>query len=143
MANDQALINGIGYSWADISLNLLGRTVESIKRISYGHNHQKQNNGGRGNKPTERTRGNKEPNASITISKKEFVALQNALATGQTLTDIKPFEIPIAYINDDNQKFVVVLHFCEFTGVASDMSQGDMELLVELPLIIGDITYIK
>lgn len=135
------LINGSSYSWADIVFNLLGRDVEGISSITYEDTQVKSNNPGRGKFPVSRGQGPYEATASITLSKKEVQAIQNALPPGKRLQDIKRFPITVSYLNDDNQSIVHILNNAEFTNNKRETSTGDGEINVELELIISHIDW--
>ena len=135
------LINGNEYAWADIKVNFLGRTVEGIKAIDYTAAQEKQNVYAAGKEPNSRTRGKKTYEASITLLRKEVNAILNALPPGQDLTDIKPFEIIVAYENGDGIIVYDKIQATEFMEDSRSASEGDLELPVELPLLPGKIIY--
>lgn len=136
---NQVLINGTAYSWADISVVLLGRKVQGITAISYDEEMAKQNNYGQGNIPVSRSRGNKTYTGSITLSHKEVVAIENALPPGKTLADIKPFPVVVAFNNDDNQFVSYELKHVEFMKSSFSSNQGDMTIDREIPIIFSQI----
>lgn len=139
MANQRALVNGVGYSWVDISVNILGRTLEGIISISSSYSQLKENTKGRGTKAVERVRGAEECTGSLVITKKESAAIQNSLPKGKKFTDIKPFPIMIAIVNEENLPVSEAWTMCEFTGKSSTYESTTAGLVDELELIIGDI----
>src|ERR1700743_92 len=67
-----ALINGVNYSWANISLILFGNPVIGITNITYRKKQKKDNNYGFGTEPVSRGYGNSEYEASITLYQDEW-----------------------------------------------------------------------
>jgi hypothetical protein len=134
------LINGRAYGWADISLNILGREVIGSKAVSYSETQEKQNNFGSGNRPVSRGRGRIEAEASVTLHMEEVIAIQ-AIAPGRNLANIRPFDIIVSYIDDSGNAVTDKLRNCEFLGNSREVSEGDMEIEVELELIISHIDW--
>lgn len=141
MSNKKSLINGKAYSWNDISVNILGRTLEGNMSVKYASTQEKENVYGRGKKPVSRSKGKEECEASLTVSMKEYMAIKSAVGPFKKLTDIKPFPVNIVYIDEDgeNRPINVTLLKCEFTGVSIEVKTGDGSIEIELPLIIADI----
>ena len=134
------LINGRAYGWADISLNILGREVIGSKAVSYSETQEKQNNFGSGNRPVSRGRGRIEAEASVTLHMEEVIAIQ-AIAPGRNLAKKRPFDIIVSYIDDSGNAVTDKLRNCEFLGNSREVSEGDMEIEVELELIISHIDW--
>lgn len=135
----QILINGRTYSWADITVVILGRKVQGITAISWNQAQEKTNNFGQGNRATSRSRGNRTANASITLSLKEIVAIENSLPPGFDILDIKDFPVVVSYNNDQNQFVSYQLQHAEFLEFGTDNSQGDAIVEKPLPLIISQV----
>lgn len=136
----QPLINGIAYSWAQLKINILGANPAGITAISYKEKQEKQNNYGLGNQPVSRSRGKIEYEASISMYQSEVEALQAASPTGR-IQDIPPFDIVSAFIPDGGKIVAHTLHNVEFMENGRDLKQGDMDVVVVLPLIISHISY--
>jgi len=140
-----ALINGKAYSWSDIKVNILGRTVVGITAISWDKDVTKEDNYGEGNEPISRGYGNKKYEASITLEFKEVVALNEAardqIGPDADLTDISMFPITVAYNNDSNKIVNVELQNAEFKKLGVNNEQGSTSIPVEIPLIISGIKY--
>ena len=150
--NQTAIINGILYSWANISVILFGGVTRGIKGIKYSYKQDKKNIYGYGIEPIGRTYGNIEYNAELVLLRDE---VQNVLAVLksnglQKLTDIGPFNIPVIYganpaagLNPlpgaQNQD---TLLFCEFLDFNFDAKQNDSEFVMTLPLIVGGIQHV-
>jgi len=138
--NTTPLINGERHSWGDIKINLLGRTVTGVTAISYDDKQEKTNNYGAGNYPVSRGRGKYEATAKVTLHAYEVTAIQRA-AAGKRLQDIPPFDIVVAYLNQNDQVVTDVIRNCEFTMNKRDIKQGDTVIEVELELIVSHIEW--
>lgn len=139
----EILINGRAYSWADITVIILGRKVQGITAISWMQAQVKENNMGQGNRPVSRSKGNRTASASVTLSLKEIAAIEAALPPGTDILDIKPFPVIVAYNNDQNEFISYELQHCEFLEFGHDGSQGDSEATKQLPLIVSQVRKIK
>ena len=133
------MINGINYSWANITLNLFGNPVFGVTKIKYMRKQKKENNYGFGSDPVSRGYGNKEYDASIDLYMDEW---KNIIAASPNRDpfQIAPFDIQVVFgqINGmDSDKDV--LRACEFTEDGFDAGQGDTKLIISVPLIVGKI----
>lgn len=132
------LINGINYSWANISLVLFGVPVVGITKIEYKRKQKKENNYGFGSQPVSRGYGNYEYEGSIEIYLDEWKRIIASSPSADPLL-IAPFDIQINYsgrgvlVNKD------VLRSVEFMEDNFTANQGDTKLMVTVPLIIGAI----
>jgi hypothetical protein len=132
-----ALINGINYSWSNISVIILGIPIAGITEISYSEKQKKENNYGLGAKPTSRGYGNFEYDGSITMYTDEWKRII-ALSPGRNPLLIPPFDIPIIFGNGltaDKD----VLRAVEFMDNPFKAGQGETKLMVTIPLIIAQI----
>jgi hypothetical protein len=138
-----ALLNGVEYGWCDIKVTLLGRRLEGIVAVDYEMKQEKKNIYGRGSNPVSRGRGNKEYEASITLTGKEYAALEASIPKTRTIMDIPPFRVDISYAPEDGSNLVKndALVDVEFTNVKKDAKQGDESMTIELKLIVGKIEY--
>lgn len=134
------LINGINYSWANITLILFGTPVVWITKIDYKIKQKKENQYGAGYEPVSRGYGNKDYEGSIELYTDELKRII-ASAPNRDIMSIPPFSIQVVF-EDANGGFATqdTLHMCEFTEESLSASQGDTKLLVSLPLVIGKIT---
>lgn len=136
------MFNSEEYSWADIEIVALGRPIVGARRIQYKESQEKVNIYGRGNKPVARSRGNKEYEGELGLLQSELEALQNAVSAGKSVLDIKPFDIVVSYVPEVGGSIRTdILKACEFTENEKGMDQGDTNMEIDLPLIIGDIQY--
>lgn len=137
------LINGTEYSWDSVNVTLLGRLVEGIGGLNYSDNVEKVNHRGRGKYPASRGRGMYEAQASIVLSMKEVVAIQNALPKGKTMQDIAPFTISVSYIPEDGSNVIItdIIENCEFTNVVREWTAGDTQSENEYVLVCSRIRW--
>ena len=130
------LINGINYSWANITLNLFGVPVVGITKIEYKRKQKKENNYGAGSQPVSRGYGNYEYEGSIELYVDEWKRIIAASPDRDPL-QIAPFDIQVTFSGRGITAEKDVLRSCEFTEDPLTASQGDTKLMVSIPLIIG------
>jgi len=132
------LINGINYSWANISLVLFGVPVVGITKIDYNRKQKKENNYGAGSQPVSRGYGNYEYDGKIEIYLDEWKRIIAASPQGDPLL-IAPFNIEVVYSGRGILASKDTLRAVEFMEDPLSASQGDTKLMVSIPLIIGSI----
>lgn len=137
----EPLINGVAYSWSQITCNILGRDVNGITKVSYGEEQEMEDFYGAGNLPVERGIGPRKATASITLHMSEVEALQLAAPNGR-LQDIPPFDIIVAYIPGGQSRTVRhVIRNVQFKNNIREVEQGAMNIPVELELITSHIVW--
>lgn len=137
----QPLINGVAYTWSQISCNILGRPVAGISSVSYSETQEMENNYGAGNRPVSRGYGKIETVASVTLDMNEVEALQMIAPNGR-LQDIPEFDIIVAYVPGGIARTVTHrIHNCRFKNNKREVEQGAMNISVELELITSHITW--
>jgi hypothetical protein len=135
------LVNGKGYTFANIQLGLLGNpNVPGFKGIKYGKKVDKKNTKGAGGLPVERTHGDTDFEASITFTKKEVMFIR-AAAGNKPLTDIAPFNVTISYANGVDPVKTDVLYDCEFMDDMVDAAEGGEAIKVTAQMVISGIEY--
>ncbi|MGE0635989.1 MAG: hypothetical protein AB7P01_06090 [Bacteroidia bacterium] len=134
------LINGVRPAWANVRINILGRTITGIVSIDRGIKRKKENQYGAGDEPDHRGYGNKEYECSLTLYKYEVDAIQSLLQPGQDLTDIAPFDIPLQWL-DTGQTVISKETWkdFEFTEEKLSTKQGDTKTEIVLPGIISKV----
>lgn len=132
------LINGINYSWANVTINLFGVPVVGITKIDYKRKQKKENNYGIGAQPVSRGYGNFEYEGSIELYTDEWKRIIAASPNRDPLL-IAPFNIQVVYGGTGVTIDKDVLRAVEFMEDPLTASQGDTKLLVSIPLIIGAI----
>ena len=141
---DTPLINGVQHSWAQIRMNILGREVTGVTKISYDDKDTYENNYGAGDLPDHRGKGNYEAKASIELYGYEVNAIQKAAkAAGLSrMQKIAPFDITVSWLPDGNAALVTdIIKDVQFMTNARDISQGDTSVKVPLELIVSMIQY--
>jgi hypothetical protein len=132
------LINGINYSWANVTINLFGVPVVGITKIDYKSMQKKENNYGIGAQPVSRGYGNYEYEGTIELYVEEWKRIIAASPNRDPLR-IAPFNIQVVYGGSGVAVDKDVLRAVEFMENPLTASQGDTKLLVSIPLIIGAI----
>lgn len=136
-----ALINGVAHAWSNVTFTVAGNTVVGISAISYSDTEEIQNNYGSGKFPISRSYGNVQYEGSMTLKMQEVEALQDATETGR-IQDIEEFDVIVSYQpKGSNIVRTHILEKCRFTTNNRGLSQGDMEIEVELSLVIGSINW--
>jgi hypothetical protein len=130
------LINGVNYSWANITLSLFGVPVKGITKIDYNRKQTKENNYGAGAEPISRGYGNIEYEGSIDLYLDEWKAICKSAPSGDPLA-IAPFNVIITYGVNRATAIVDTLQMVEFMEDPLSTSQGDTKIVVTIPLVIG------
>lgn len=135
------IINKFGemQGWNAITVNLFGRDVEGITSLSYTDSETKENVYGAGKYPIGRSRGNYEPEASITLYKEEADALREASPV--RLQEIAPFDIIVQYVDNNGLIKKDILRNCEFTNDGVEVEQSDGSITTEYTLILSHIDW--
>jgi hypothetical protein len=133
------LVNGVNYSWGNITVVLFGVPLSGILGIGYKAKQAKTNNYGQGNEPVSRGYGMKEYEGSIEIYTDTLKAII-AQAPGRDITKIPPFNIPVTFGGEGVGTTKDVLLACEFMEDPFAGKSGDTKLTVTIPLIIGGIS---
>jgi len=135
----QSLINGKGYSWGQIVVNILGTVITGITGINYDDEQAIEDNFGAGNRPVERGFGQIETTGSITLYMSEIERLQ-AIAPEGRLQLIPEFDVIVSYINETGP-VTHTLKNVRFKNNGREASAGDTALEKELTLAIGQINW--
>jgi len=142
MALQEQAINGLLYSWSDIRVILLGRILTGITAIDYKDGQTTKGVMGRGKKRVGRVSGNYQASGSITLLMDEVEALNRSLPAGQSIYDIPPFDIPVAYVNPENILVTHILKQCVFLEQNRESKAGEVkEIEVKLPLDVSEIDW--
>jgi hypothetical protein len=134
------LINGVNYSWSNVTCVLFGVPVVGITEISYNTKQKKDNNYGIGVQPISRGYGNVEYTASIKLYLDEWIGIINASPSNDP-TQIPPFNIQIVYGGTRVTAKTDVLQQVEFLENPVSTKQGDGKIEITIPLIVGGIAY--
>lgn len=136
------LINGVEYSWGDITATIGGVPVIGITEIEYGDEQVVENHYGAGRYPVSRSKGRVTPSAKITLTMGEVVAIQAKSLTGR-LQDLAPFPIVVCYIPEDGQIVIDKIMNCQFKKNARTWKEGDTRQTVDLDLVPSHIAWHK
>lgn len=132
------LVNGINYSWANISVILFGTPVVGIISIDYKEKQAKDNNYGAGANPVSRGYGRIEYEANIELYTDTWKAII-AGAPDRNPLKIAPFDIPVTFGGSGVTATKDVLRAAEFMENPFEGKEGDTKLTVKIPLIIAGI----
>lgn len=133
-----SIINGVNYSWSNISVVLFGTPVAGIVSIDYKRKQKKENNYGSGNEPISRGYGMVEYEGSIELYVDVWKGIISA-SPGRDPLKIQPFDIPVTFGGDGVLTTKDVLRAVEFMEDPLESKSGDTKLTVKIPLIIGGI----
>jgi len=132
------VVNGINYSWANISVILFGVPVVGIMGINYKRKQEKKNNYGAGQQPVSRGYGNYEYDGDLELYMDTWKAII-AQSPNRDPTQIPPFDIPVTFSGSGVLVTKDVLRYCEFTEEGMESKSGDTKITIKIPLIIGGI----
>lgn len=138
------MINGNEYAWEDLQVVVDGSPLPltGITGIEYTSKKAHGNVYGRGSKPVSMSRGREEFEGKMTLLQSQLEAWQRTLAKGASLTTKRPFTATVAYAPAiDAVPTVDQLLYCRIGEVTKSFTNEDGNMVVELPLIIGDIKY--
>lgn len=129
--------DGKAYDSGDVIITLLGNIANEVSEFTYGVAQEHQLNYGLQNNPTSWSHGKKTPTATITMSMKEAVAIEDA--AGGDLLKIKPFDINASFVNDYN-KIVNDTVVVKFKDQGREVN-GEMGLMKQYELFCLDIKF--
>ncbi len=130
--------NGRAYDAGDVVISMFASVGYEVTDISYGTEQEHQLNHSLGsNKPTSYSKGKITHQNSITMRLASISSIEKA--AGGSLLDIKPFEINVTFINDNND-------IINDTLLVKFKSQGrevpsEMDLKYQFELFVLDIDY--
>lgn len=139
MPTNTAIINGVNYSWGNMNVILFGTLMIPITKLSYKAKQNKTNNYGWGYKPTNRGYGNYEYEGSMEMYTDEWKRIIANSPFGDPL-QILPSDLLIVFAGSRVLPNKDIVQAMEFLENPFDANQGDTKLLINVPIIIGDIT---
>jgi hypothetical protein len=134
------LINGISYSWSQVTVNILGNPVAGITAINYEEKQAIVNNYGAGNLPVSRGFGKIEFTASVTMMMEEVEALMKSVKDGR-LQSIPEFDITITYLRASGDVVTHALKNCRFMTNKRDTKVDDTKIEIQLDLVLSHIIW--
>lgn len=135
MAKAVRIINKYGNltGWNNVTVNVLGRDLETITEIDYSDEIPKEAVYGAGRMPVGFAEGNYSAKASISINNDEVQGILESMPAEMRIQDIPPFPILVVY--EFGQKVVKdIIHNCSFVnnGKASKQGEGKIEIKFDL-----------
>jgi hypothetical protein len=140
MATGVPLINGAGYSWAQIQCLIGGALVQGITSIEYDDKEEVENVYGAGQYPVERGNGKIECSAKLTLLMSEVEALQQKSATGR-IQDLGVFDIVVSYLPSNGIVKTHTIKNCQFKNNDRKVKTGDAKIEVDLDLVCSHIIW--
>lgn len=137
--NLEPLINGNGYDWSQIVLNILGSPIYGVSSINYNEEQEITDTYGAGNFPVERGFGQITFSGSITFHAKEIELLTD-IAPNRRIQNIPEFDVIVSFLND-NKVVTHTLKNCRFKNNGRETSSGDTAIEKEIELAIGKINW--
>jgi len=131
--------DGKTYDSGDVHITMLGAEAMEVDDISYSTKQDHQLNFYLGSNTAKTwSRGKKTPEGSITISLNEASQME-LIAPGGDLTDIKPFDINVSYVNEFN----IIINDTITAKFASQGREvtGEMGLKFKYDLFVLNIAY--
>lgn len=128
------------YGWKDVSVVVLGRTIEGITDVKVKRKTTKERQFGRGNKAQAIVSGNEEVSGSITLHQSELQAINKAVVGVDPQLNLGrvAFDIIINYENAEGQSATDSVIGAEVEEYEKAMAQGDTMMKVELPFLALD-----
>lgn len=134
------LINGINYSWSNLSWIMFGVPLVGITEINYSRKRDAKNNYGAGNEPISRGYGNFEYSGDITVYTDELRQILKT-APGKSILEIPPFSAKLMFKGEGVPFTTDKLSNISFTEDPFSGKQGDSALMCKLPFIFAGLTH--
>lgn len=138
------LINGHQHAWADIRVNILGRTLTGITSIDYDDDDESEFYGGAGKHSVAFGSGNAKPTCKLKVYKFEIDALiKAAKAKGyKRLQDLDFFDIPVSFLETkDADENTDIVRNCKIKKINKSAKQGDTKLECEVEILCSHIDW--
>jgi len=133
------LINGTGYSWGQIIVNVFNTVITGVTGITYDDTQAIEDNFGAGNHVVERGFGQIETTGSLTLHMSELERL-TSIAPDRRLQNIPEFDVIVSYINEQGP-VTHTLKNCRFKNNGREPSAGDTAIEKEIELAVGEIKW--
>ncbi|MCX6232617.1 MAG: hypothetical protein NTZ33_13860 [Bacteroidetes bacterium] len=135
--------NSSEYSWKDIEVILLGRSISRILEIKYKGSQETKEIYGKGSEPQAIAKGNKKYEGDIKIGQSELEAMIDKVKviTGSSdPLDLPPFNISVAYVKNGMIRTDVCIGVV-LKDVEKALKQGDTDMEVSVPFSCVKIKY--
>lgn len=125
------------YGWKDVSVVVLGRTIEGITNVKVKRMVSKERQYGRGNQTQNILSGNEEVSGSLTLLQDEVNAITDAVKAVNPALDITKvsFDIIINYENAEGKSTTDVVTGVQVEEYEKAMEQGNTHMKIELPFL--------
>ncbi len=134
------LINGVSYSWSNVSFVIQGFPFIGITEISYDADHKVEMNFGWGRKAISVGYGNSVYTGSITVYREQFLQFISQ-AGFNDIVDIPYFDVPVTFGGSRVSSTTDVLNSVIFHKDSFKVSQGEMKILQTVPFIFADLEH--
>lgn len=138
------LINGHQHAWADIRVNILGRTLTGITGIDYDDDEGSEFYHGAGQHVVAFGNGNITTTCKIKMYKYELDALiKSAKSKGiRNLQDVDFFDVVVTYrATRDAEETTDIVRNCKFKKIPKSAKQGDTKFEVDIDLLCSHIDW--
>jgi hypothetical protein len=125
--------NSKEFGYVDIQIVFAGRPIVGCTEIKYKGKADRQFIYGLGTEPVAYANGITEAEGSITLLQSEFEALVRSLPPGKTPTTHAPFDIIVAYIDDENVAVKDIVKAVLLTEWEKGGKKGDLNMEITLP----------
>jgi len=132
------MINGINYSWGNITILLFGNPIISSQKIEFKMAQSKDNTYGLGFDVISRGYGNKTYEATIDMLQDDWQSIVASSPNHDPL-NIPPFQIRVVFGGTRVTARTIKLNNCEFLENSLTASQGDTKLPVSIPIIFAGL----
>lgn len=132
--------NSRQFSFTDISVNILGRTLEGFRGVTYKVSVEKEVLHGRGQKALSIQNGQESVEGELMLLQSELEAMRAAVTAaspGSKLTDIS-FDIVVTYGNGATA-VTDVIQGCQFKEYEKGMEASDKYMEITLPFLALDV----
>jgi len=136
----KVLINGISYSWCNMSTTLLGVTLAGITRIDFDEGKTVEKLYGAGCTPVAYGSGQYEANASMELYREETEALKDA-APGRQVLDLPVFDIMIRWEPTNGIERVVVLKNIKIVKVNYSHETQATHFIDQYELVVSHVLH--
>jgi hypothetical protein len=125
------------YGWKEVSVVVLGRTLEGITDVKVKRKVSKERQYGRGSQTQYILSGNEEISGSLTVLQDELEAINTAVKAVNPALDISKvsFDIVINYEAADGRATTDIVVGAQIEEYEKALAQGDMQMKIELPFM--------
>ena len=134
-------INGVVYSWSNLTVNVAGTLVTGITKITYKDEQEIANIYGAGQRPIGRGYGHITSSANITLLRDEVEAIRTLSPTGR-LQDISPFDIIVTFLPIGGKKIITHrIREAQFKTDGVEANEGDTSNSIDFELVVSHIEW--